>query len=134
NENWYGLPMREDRSVLTAPYPYAIDGKQTLLSSIAVVLHKGGKPAGVVTSDLTLDVIGGVIGGLKPFGVGSVMLISDVGTWVASPDPGAVGQPLDAQAAAALLNNAAMEAGQTYDAGGVTNFIVTTPLTFAGVN
>jgi methyl-accepting chemotaxis protein len=134
NENWYGLPMREDRGVLTAPYPYAINGQETLLTSIAFVVHKDGKPAGIVTSDLTLDVIGGVIGGLKPFGVGSVMLISDVGTWITSADPSQIGQPLDEQSAAALLNNATMEAGRTYDAGGVTNFIISAPLSFAGVN
>ena len=134
NDNWYDLPLREDRTVLTAPYPYAVEGKETLLSTIAVVVHKDGKPAGIVTSDLTLDVIGGVIGALKPFEVGSVMLISHAGTWVASPDPSQIGKPLDAETSAALLDNAAMQTGQTYEAGGVNHFIVTVPMTFAGVS
>ncbi|MBJ3786301.1 methyl-accepting chemotaxis protein [Devosia sediminis] len=134
DENWYHLPMREDRGVLTAPYAYAVEGKDTLLTSIAMVVHKDGKPAGIVTSDLTLDVIGGVIGQLRPFDVGSVLLVSNAETWIANPDPSLVGQVLSPEISGALLNTALMETGMSYvNELGVNTFVVTAPLSFAGV-
>jgi len=134
-EGWYDLPIREDRTVLTPPYPYPINGVDVLLTTISAVVHKNGAPAGIVTSDLTLDTIAGVIGQLRPFGVGSVELVSNANTWIASPDPALVGQPLQPEVANALLNETLMQQGTTYvDANGTTQFVVTTPLAFSGVD
>ncbi len=134
-EGWYDMPLREDRTILTPPYTYPINGVDVLMTTISAVVHKGGRPAGIVTSDLTLDTIAGVIGQLKPFDVGSVMLVSDADTWIANPDPALVGQALAPDISNALRDTAAMEKGMAYvDEAGVNTFIVTTPLTFAGVS
>ena len=133
-EGWYDLPMREDRTILTPPYTYPINGVDVLMTTISAVVHKDGKPAGIVTSDLTLDTIAGVIGQLKPFEVGSVLLVSNDDTWIAHPDPALVGQKLAPEISGALLNTALMEKGMTYvNETGVNTFVVTTPLKFAGV-
>ena len=133
-EGWYDLPIREDRAVLTPPYPYPINGEQVLLSTISMVVHKDGKPAGIVTSDLTMGTIAGVIGALKPFDVGAVLLVSNDDTWIANPDPALVGQVLDPGISAALSNSEEMQRGLTYvDETGVNTFVLTAPLSFAGV-
>jgi len=133
-ESWYDLPLREDRNVLTPPFSYPVNGVETLLSTVSVVVHKGGKPVGIVTSDLTLDTISGVISQLRPFGVGSVMLVSSANSWVVNPDPSQVGAVLTPDIAAALLDTELMEKGMTYvDETGTSQFVVTAPLRFSGV-
>ncbi|ODT82284.1 MAG: hypothetical protein ABS76_08525 [Pelagibacterium sp. SCN 64-44] len=133
-ESWYDLPMREDRAVLTPPYTYPVNGQTTLLSTVSVVVHKAGKPVGILTSDLTLDTIAGVISTLKPFGVGSVMLVSNANTWIASPDPSQIGEELPPDISGALLDTELMQRGMVYaDAAGVSQFVVTAPLVFANV-
>ncbi|WP_297107924.1 methyl-accepting chemotaxis protein [uncultured Devosia sp.] len=134
-EGWYDLPLREDRTILTPPYTYPINGVDVLMTTISAVIHKDGQPAGIVTSDLTLDTIAGVIGQLRPFEVGSVLLVSNADTWIANPDPALAGQALDPEISSALHNTALMEKGTTYvDETGVNTFLVTTPLSFAGVD
>jgi methyl-accepting chemotaxis protein len=133
-EGWYDLPLREDRTVLTPPYTYAIDGVDVLMSTISAVVHKNGQPAGILTTDLTLSTIGAVISELRPFDVGSVMLVSNANTWVANPDPSLVGQELAPEISAALMNNELMSQGMSYlNEQGVETHAVSTPLVFAGV-
>ncbi|WP_240549556.1 methyl-accepting chemotaxis protein [Devosia salina] len=133
-EGWYDMPLREDRTILTPPYTYPINGVDVLMTTISAVVHKNGKPAGIVTSDLTLDTIAGVIGQLKPFDVGSVLLVSNADTWIANPDPALVGQKLAPEISGALLDTELMGKGMTYvNETGVNTFVVTTPLKFAGV-
>ncbi|WP_338721202.1 methyl-accepting chemotaxis protein [Devosia sp. XK-2] len=134
-EGWYDLPLREDRTLLTPPYTYPINGVDVLMSTISAVVHKNGAPAGIVTADLTLDTIAAVIGQLKPFGVGSVDLVSNANTWIVNADPALVGQPLQPEIANALLDETLMQSGTTYtDPSGTTQFVVTAPLAFSGVD
>ena len=131
-ESWYDLPMREDRTVVTPPYSYPVNGKDTLLSTVSVVVHKGGKPVGILTSDLTLDAISDVISALKPFGVGNVMLVSNNNSWVVNSDPSLAGQALEPDIAAALLDTELMARGMTFtDETGVSQFAVTAPVQFS---
>ena len=134
-ESWYDMPMREDRDVLTPPYTYPVNGRSTLLTNVSVVVHKAGKPIGILTSDLTLDTISQVMSDLKPFEVGSVMLVSNADSWIANPDPGLIGEELAPDIAAALLDSELMERGMIYaDEAGVNQFVVTAPLQFGGVD
>jgi methyl-accepting chemotaxis protein len=133
-EGWYDLPLRENRNTLTPPYAYAISGQQVLMSTISVVVRKTNKPVGIVTADLALDTIGKAIGQLKPFGVGSVEIISNDGIWVASPDPSLPGKPIALEVASALQNRTSLEQGMSYiDPNGVEQFVVSTQMQFAGV-
>ncbi len=133
-EGWYDLPIREDRDVLTPPYAYEVNGVSVLMTTVSVVVHKDGKPAGIVTADLALDTIAGMISQLRPFGVGNVMLISSDGQWVAHPDATLVGQKLDEQSTAGLLDVERLGKGlYEADAQGQQQFVITAPLTFEGV-
>ena len=132
--NWYDLPVRENRNTLVPPYSYTVGGKTVLMTTVSIVIRKGDKPIGILTSDLTLDTMAEVIGKLKPFGVGTVQLVSDTGVWIVNPDPALAGKPVEADVAAALQDSALMEAGMNYvDPAGVQQFVVATKLHVPGV-
>ncbi|MGV3573860.1 MAG: methyl-accepting chemotaxis protein [Devosia sp.] len=132
--DWYDLPIKENRNTLVPPYSYTVGGKTVLMTTVSVVIRKGEQPVGILTSDLTLDTIAGVIGQLKPFGVGTVQIISNNGLWIVNPDPTLAGTAVEAGVAAALQDTARMEQGMAYvDAEGVQQFAVTTQMQFPGV-
>ncbi|WP_051960834.1 methyl-accepting chemotaxis protein [Devosia riboflavina] len=132
--DWYDLPIKENRNTLVPPYSYTVGGKTVLMTTVSVVVRKDDKPIGILTSDLTLDTIAGVIGQLKPFDVGTVQLISNNGLWIVNPDPTLAGTPVAPDVAAALKDTARMEQGMAYvDAAGVQQFAVTTQMQFPGV-
>jgi methyl-accepting chemotaxis protein len=133
-ESWYDLPLREDRTVLTPPYAYEVNDEMVLMTTVSVVIHKDAKPAGILTADLSLDTIAGVISQLRPFDVGNVMLVSSDGQWVANPDPALVGTKLAPEIATALLDTSLLSKGIYYtDAKGIQQFVITAPLSFDGV-
>jgi methyl-accepting chemotaxis protein len=112
--DWYDLPMRENRNTLVPPYTYTVGGKTVLMTTASVVVRKGDKPIGILTSDLTLDTVAGVISQLKPFGVGSVQLVSNNGVWI--------------------VDTERMAEGMNYvDPAGVQQFVVTSKLQVPGV-
>ena len=39
-ENWYDMPLAEDRALLTPPYAYAINGVDVLMTTISIPVHK----------------------------------------------------------------------------------------------
>src|SRR5690606_8244721 len=124
NESWYQLPLAENRTVLTPPFNYEVDGETVLMTTISAVVHKAGKPAGVVTADLSLATIASVISQLRPFDVGNVMLISSDNQWVANADPALVGTTLAPEVAAVLLDGGMMGEGLYYtDEQGVQQFV-----------
>jgi methyl-accepting chemotaxis protein len=132
--DWYDLPMRENRNTLVPPYTYTVGGKTVLMTTASVVVRKGDKPIGILTSDLTLDTVAGVISQLKPFGVGSVQLVSNNGVWIVNPDPTLAGTPVSPEVATALLDTERMAEGMNYvDPAGVQQFVVTSKLQVPGV-
>ncbi|CAN7501446.1 methyl-accepting chemotaxis protein [Devosia sp. LjRoot3] len=132
--DWYDLPIKENRNTLVPPYSYTVGGKTVLMTTVSVVIRRNEKPIGILTSDLTLDTIAGVIGQLKPFGVGTVQIISNNGLWIVNPDPALAGTAVAPDVAAALQDTARMEQGMAYaDADGVQQFAVTTQMQFPGV-
>ena len=132
-EGWYDLPLGQDRTVVTPPYAYPVNGTETLLTSVSAVVHRNGGPAGVLRSDLKLDTIYDFISQLRPFGVGNVMLVSDAGTWIVTPEREQIGQKLAPEVAGALLSDDLMEKGTTYvDETGTSQYVATARLNFEG--
>jgi len=135
NAAWYDAPMAADSDLLTPPFAYNVNGKSVLMTNVVSVVHKDDKPVGVVTADLSLATIGSVVGQLRPFDVGNVMLISDDDQWISSTDPALVGTKLAPEVAAVLLDDDLMSKGMYYtDAQGVQQFVVATSLSFDGVD
>ena len=103
---WYTKPMAENRTLLTAPYLYPINGKQVLMTSVATVLHRAGQPIGVVTTDLSLADLSARANQLRPFGVGQVSVIGGGNLWVANPDAAKLGKAVDDEGLVALVAQA----------------------------
>ena len=132
--DWYDTPLAENRNALVPPYSYTVGGKTVLMTTASIVVRKNDRPVGILTSDLTLDTISGVIGQLKPFDVGTVQLVSNTGVWIVNADPALAGTPLAPDVAAALLDTARMEAGMNYvDQAGVQQFAIASKVQVQGV-
>ncbi|WP_291405585.1 HAMP domain-containing protein, partial [Devosia sp.] len=132
--DWYDLPMRENRNTLVPPYSYTVGGKTVLMTTASVVVRKNDKAIGILTSDLTLETVSGVISQLRPFGVGTVQLVSNNGMWIVNADPALAGTPLSPEVAATLLDTERMEEGINYvDPAGIQQFVVTSKLHVPGV-
>ncbi|MFD0673533.1 methyl-accepting chemotaxis protein [Cohnella sp. GCM10027633] len=84
--NFYLIPKREGRTTLLEPYVYAIDGVDTLMTSLVVPIQdESGKFLGAVGADFTLDVLQAMVKGANIDG-GYVTILSSQGTYVAHSD------------------------------------------------
>ncbi|WP_019644710.1 methyl-accepting chemotaxis protein [Novispirillum itersonii] len=117
--DYYLLPKQTGRKIAIEPYPYPVAGKELLITTISMPLKIDGRYAGTIGVDLDLAVISREIQQEKPFGVGSVAVISGGGLLVAYPDPAKIGKPV-AQAApelaetfAAALKSDGMVSGES---------------------
>lgn len=94
SEAWYDYPLKENISVIVAPYIYPVNGKDVLMTTASVPIRKNGKPIGIATLDQDLTKIYEYASKLKPFEDGHVEILSNVGTWVAHPNPEYLGMDL----------------------------------------
>ena len=79
NDEWYTVPKEEGRAVLTEPYDYEIDGKAISMTTISVPLvNSSGTFFGVLTADLSIDFLKGLVDAIKPAG-GDAGIITDKG-------------------------------------------------------
>lgn len=92
--DYYLVPQKRQKDVLTEPYSYAYNGVDTLLTSVAAVVMDDGKLKAVVTSDISLASLQKTVGAIKPWeGTGYALLLSHKGLVVSSPDKTQSGKP-----------------------------------------
>ncbi|MAD38956.1 MAG: chemotaxis protein [Tistrella sp.] len=92
--DYYLLARKTRREQIIEPYFYEIAGKQELITSLAVPVVRDGRVIGVAGVDLKLPVLNQILGEMKPFGTGTVSLISTGGLWVAYQTPAELGKPV----------------------------------------
>jgi methyl-accepting chemotaxis protein len=84
------------KSSLMKPTIYNIEGNHVMLSSaVYPILNKAGKFLGVAGVDIYLNTLSDELAKLKPYGNGSINLISYSGRWVSHPDPEKLGKQVD---------------------------------------
>ena len=135
-ENWYDTPLAQDRSLLTAPYIYPVEGRDVIMTSAAVVIHHNGKPVGISTSDIAMTDASAFVAQLKPFGTGHVTLVGTDDLWIAHPDAGLLGKSVDDAQSQQLLADVAAGAtnGRVVSgADGAPAFTMAVPVSFADV-
>lgn len=93
-ESWYDLPLREDRMLITPPYIYPVNGTDVMMTTVSNVIHRNGRPIGILTADMALADLSRKIESLRPFGEGRVHLASMDNQWIASDDPTLLGKPV----------------------------------------
>ena len=127
---FYTIPKRTGKSVLMKPVIYDIEGNKVMLSSAAYpVLDAGGRFLGVAGVDIYLNTLSEKFAELKPYGTGSIKLISNSGHWVSHSDKELLGKPIDMKSEifAAAMPHIKKGDGFTYVADDFTHMFV--PLT-----
>lgn len=67
--DWYWIPKKEGRAVLTEPYDYDINGKTVSMTTISVPLvTSSGTFFGVLTADLSIEFLAELVNSIKPAG------------------------------------------------------------------
>jgi len=91
----YMLVKKAKRTVLFDPYPYKIDGKETLITSIATPIHssKGGV-LGIIGIDISLENIQKISQAHKPLGDALTAVFSNDGTVAGHFDPSRIGKKI----------------------------------------
>ncbi len=86
DEPYFKTPYDSGKTALIEPYSYDIEGKPTLITTISHPVYSNGALIGVAGIDLALGDISSMLGKMKPFGTGDVMLLSADGKWVSHAD------------------------------------------------
>jgi methyl-accepting chemotaxis protein len=108
-KEWYLDPLQQNRTLLTPPYIYPVEGKDVLMVTASVPIHRQGKPIGIVTTDLALTALQKQFADFRPMGVGDVRLVGHHKHWVVHPAAEKLNADANDPGLAALLD----EAGRT---------------------
>ncbi|AOF94131.1 methyl-accepting chemotaxis protein [Sinorhizobium sp. RAC02] len=92
--DYYQLPFTTQKTVVIEPYPYAIDGKDVLITSVAKPIVVDGKTLGVAGLDLSLEDTSEALAAVRPMGTGFLSLVTSAGKIVGHPDPALIGKSL----------------------------------------
>lgn len=113
--DFYFVPKSRQRDTVTEPFPYDVQGKSILMSSLAVAIkNPAGQFLGLAAVDLPLDRLQTIFSQYKPFGVGHLTLVSNGGLYVVNQDSQLLGKAIDAsQYPAELMQQ--IQAGKTLD-------------------
>jgi methyl-accepting chemotaxis protein len=85
-EDYYLRSFQSGKPALLEPYTDKVGDRQVLMTSITYPIISGGTVIGVAGVDVALDDLAAMLGKMKPFGEGTVMLVSPGGNWVSHPD------------------------------------------------
>lgn len=82
--DWYLVPKKEKRAILTEPYDYSAGGEIVPMTTISVpLLTKTGTFFGVLTTDISIDFLNELVDSIKPEG-GYASILTDAGTLTAN--------------------------------------------------
>ena len=104
--DYYLLPRNSGNDVTLEPYSYEVAGEQVLMTSLTSPVRAGGKVVGVAGVDVPLAAVQEEIAAIRPYEVGSAVLVSAAGVVVASNRPGDEAGAAPAGAAAELASRA----------------------------
>ncbi len=111
---WYYRPINENRTVITPPFLYPVNGKDVLMTTVSVPIHdKDNSAIAIATVDLTLDSIRESVSKIKPYEDGFAYLISHDGQWIAAPDLSLSGKAVSDPLTKEIYN--VVKSGKTYD-------------------
>lgn len=130
---WYDRPIHENRTLITPPYNYPVQGRDVLMATISGTVRIDGQAIGILAADMALDRIAARIGELRPFGNGRVYLVGGNNLWVAHHDAARLGQEVAPQEQAFL--SGAMT-GQIYyvELAGTETMVLTDTVRFPGID
>jgi methyl-accepting chemotaxis protein len=102
------------RETVLEPYHYTFDGKDWLITSIAVPIIVDSKTVGVLGFDVALDGLSVRFGALRPYERGAVEIISNAGMTVARRGGTGLGEPASTLAAVMAEIKPRVTAGEAF--------------------
>ncbi len=117
-QDYFSKSYKSGKEEVTEPYPFPVNGKDVLMTSLTVPIVVDGKTLGTAGVDIDLSALNTELATMKPLGDGSVYLISAGGLWVSYKNPEWLGKKVhDTQPAldADFTKTAAGEAHDTTD-------------------
>jgi len=84
--DFYQIPFKTGQDTVLEPYIYALAGKDTLLVSLATPIKIDGKVIGVIGVDMSLEQMNQNLLKVRPYGTGSIGVVSSGGIMAASID------------------------------------------------
>ncbi len=95
--DYYQLPKKTGEEVIIEPYPYMIDGKEVLLTSIVLPVKIDGKFEGIIGIDMALDSFQTIADKTDIYnGEGQLILLSNTGlVAAASGSPDLIGKKVE---------------------------------------
>ena len=135
--DYYLKPKALGRTVAIEPYSYFVGGKDTLMMSFGAPMMAGDTYIGTGGIDLALDNINTRVSAVKPFGTGSVIIVSTSGLVVAHPDATLIGKVLEASDPARGIVERALDGDEseeatTIGAGGEPVRLIAVPFSAGG--
>ncbi|WP_377291280.1 methyl-accepting chemotaxis protein [Rhizobium sp. SG2393] len=108
---WYDAAAKSGKGAITKPYLAEGTDVPTTMSSIAYPVFSNGKLIGVGGADISLGSLSERVSGMRPFGTGSVMLVSQDMKWLVGPSPDVMMKDVDGAGTDAI--KAALASGTT---------------------
>ncbi|MEX4004418.1 methyl-accepting chemotaxis protein [Paraburkholderia sp. EG285A] len=112
---WYNAPKATGKPSVIEPYTYPIDGKDVLMTTVAVPIVVAGKFRGVVSVDFSLESLRTNLATVHPFGAGYVSLVSSGGIVVSHPESARVGHSVADQGAFQANEAALSTSGRLFE-------------------
>lgn len=114
--DYYLKPIERRRPYITPPYPYDVDGKRLMLTTIGAPIMLNGRPLGVVCVDMPITNINELVSQIRPYETGYAWLMMPNGDFIYHPSEDRIGKNMfdvDKSANKADLRRA-LEDGDSY--------------------
>ncbi|MGM0419355.1 MAG: methyl-accepting chemotaxis protein [Thermodesulfobacteriota bacterium] len=92
---WYTKARDTQKEVIMDPVEYNVGGKKITLVSVCVPIIVNGKSIGVTGVDFSMEKIGDLFAGIKPYETGYAVFVTASGMIAAHPDKNMIGKNLD---------------------------------------
>ena len=90
--DYYLKPIERRRPYITPPYPYDVDGKRLMLTTIGAPIMVDGRPLGVVCVDMPITNISELVSQIRPYGTGYAWLMMPDGNFIYHPNDERIGK------------------------------------------
>ena len=94
NDEWVSGPRKAEKTYITKPYLFAIDGVEVLMTTIALPLYKNGEFIGSIAVDITLDTFAKMASSIKLYENGYSFIVDHFGTIIGHPSKEVLGKEL----------------------------------------
>ena len=112
--DYYLLARNSGKPQIVEPYPYEVNGKTVVMTSLVTPIIIDGKVKGVVGLDLNLESLQTSLGEIKPYETGNVSLISNQGKWATFRDTSKITHPIDEDTPSLTQAKTAVASGKSY--------------------